>query len=85
MAWVKFLKESEIIGIVAIVLLIVGLPSFFGYVSSMSNADDIESTTDSTAEYLVDFTIGEVIGAIVLVIVGFVVAILVFLGIVKKR
>jgi len=84
MVWVKFLKESEIIGIVALVILLVGLPSFFGYVSSMAKSDDIESTADSAAEYLTDFTIGEVIGTIVLVIVGFVVTILVLLGFVKK-
>jgi hypothetical protein len=78
------LKGSEIIGIVVVILFIIGLPSFFGYVNSMQSSNDMDSVTESTTDYIVDFTYGEIIGTIIIVIVGLIVSVLVIFSLVKK-
>jgi len=78
------LKGSEALGIVALIIMLVGIPSFFAYVTSVSNSDDIESTTEKTTEFILDFTISEIIGTIVLIVVGSIISILVVFGILKR-
>lgn len=78
------MKGSEALGIVALIIMLVGIPSFFAYVTSVSNSDDIESTTEKTTEFILDFTISEIIGTIVLIVVGSIISILVVFGILKR-
>jgi ABC-type Fe3+ transport system permease subunit len=81
------MKGSEIIGFVVLILLIIGLPSLFGYISSINTASDNQDTdlaVESTEDFFVDYSISSVAGAIIIAVASVAVGILVTLGLVKK-
>jgi len=81
------MKGSEILGIVALILLLVGLPSYFAFINSMSTSyenNDIDSTVENTSNFIVEYSLGEIASGVIIGIFSAVISILVALGFLKK-